>query len=266
VSPAITGPVVALGDSYTGGDMLPFDPKAKPPGCLRSTRSYPVLVARALGDARGLVDVACSGAGVSALASAEHTSAGDNPPQLAALSSADALVMLTLGGDDLRFMNTLKLCMKLSWSNPWGSPCEEHFTAGGTDQLAALAAAEGPRVATALGQIRDAAPSAKIILVGYPDMFPQHGGCWPVVPITSGDVAYLRGIEVRLNAGLAAAATARGATFIDAYTPSIGNDFCADGDVRYVEGLIPGSLTVPFHLNAHGHEAVARLVLAALAR
>jgi hypothetical protein len=245
--------------------MLPFDPRARPPGCLRSTRGYPVLVARALGDARGLINVACTGAGVSALAGAEHTSAGDNPPQLAALSPADTLVMLTLGGDDLGFMSTLTLCMKLSWSKPWGSPCRDHFTAGG-DQLAALAIAEGPRVAAALRQVRSAAPSAKIVLVGYPDLFPQHGGCWPVVPITSGDIAYLRGIEVRLNAGLAAAAAASAVTFVDAYTPSIGHDFCADGDVRYVEGLLPGSLTAPFHLNARGHAAVARLVLAALAK
>ena len=259
------GPVVALGDSYTAGDMLPLDLTAAPLGCLRSTKSYPVLVARALHAPRDLIDVACTGAGWKAMTTAEHTSTKDNPPQLAALTSGTRLVLLTLGGDDLGFMNTLKLCMKLSWTKPWGSPCQQHLTAGGTDQLAALITAEGPRITTALTQIHAQAPNAKVVLVGYPDMFPQRGSCWPVVPITAGDIAYLRGIEVKLNATLRASAEATGATFIDAYTPSISHDFCADGDTRYVEGLVPGSLTAPFHLNARGHWAVARLILAALA-
>jgi hypothetical protein len=263
---AFTGPIVALGDSYTAGDMLPFDLTAEPLGCLRSTRSYPVLVARALRDTRGLIDAACTGAGWSAMTTAEHTSTRDNPPQLSALTSDTKLVLLTLGGDDLGFLNTLKECMKLSWTKPWGSPCQQHFTANGTDQLAALVSAEGPHITTALTQIHAKAPGAKVILISYPDMFPQRGSCWPVVPITSGDIAYLRGIEVKLNATLQASAQASGTTFIDTYTPSIGHDFCADGDVRYVEGLVPGSLTAPFHLNARGHSAVATLVLAALAK
>ena len=40
--------MVALGDSYTAGALLPLDRLAKPPGCLRSTKAYPVLVAHAL--------------------------------------------------------------------------------------------------------------------------------------------------------------------------------------------------------------------------
>jgi GDSL-like Lipase/Acylhydrolase family len=262
----VTGPIVALGDSYTAGDMLPLDLTARPLGCLRSTRSYPVLVARALHDRLGLSDVACTGAGWKAMTTAEHTSTADNPPQLTALTPGTQLVMLTLGGDDLGFMNTLRLCMRLSWTKPWGSPCQQHFTAGGPDQLAALVTAEGPRITTALTQVHAQAPSAEVILVGYPDMFPQRGSCWPVVPITAGDVAYLRGIEGKLNAVLRASAQATGTTFIDAYTPSIGHDFCADGDTRYVEGLVPGSLTAPFHLNARGHSAVATLILAAMAK
>ena len=263
---ALSGPIVALGDSYTAGDLLPLDLTARPVGCLRSTRSYPVLVARALHDAPGLVDAACTGASAGAFIHPEPTSSGDNPPQYTALKADDALVVLTLGGDDLGFINTLKLCMKLSWTRPWGSPCQEHFAAAGTDQLAAEVTAETPRITAVLKIIHAQAPNARVVLVGYPDLFPQRGSCWPVVPIASGDIAYLRGIEVKLNAVLATAAAAKGATFVDTYAASTGHDFCADGDVRYVEGLLPGSLTAPFHLNARGHAAVARLVLAALAR
>jgi lysophospholipase L1-like esterase len=256
------GPVVALGDSYTAGALLPLDPAAKPAGCLRSTKAYPALVAHALG-AR-LTDVSCASAGVKNMTAAQQTYLGTNPPQLSALAPDDRLVLLTLGGDDLGFLNVLKECVAQSFTRPWGSPCEAHYTNGGTDQLAAAGAAEGPKISQALAQIADRAPRARIVVVGYPDMFPQSGGCWPAVPITDGDVAYLRGIEVKANALLAADALAAGATFVNTYTPTIGHDFCQPESVRDVEGVLPGSLALPFHPNTRGQAAMAAAVLKAI--
>jgi lysophospholipase L1-like esterase len=95
-------------------------------------------------------------------------------------------------------------------------------------------------------------------------MFPLSGGCWPAVPITDGDVAYLRGIELQLNAMLAADARAADATFVNTYTPTIGHDFCQPERIRDMEGLLPGSLALPFHPNARGQAAIAAAVLAAV--
>lgn len=262
---SLSGPIVALGDSYTAGDLLPLDLNSVPFGCYRSPKAYPQAVAAALGDKQGLDDVACSSAGVADITGAEHTSDGTNPPQIGALSSSDQLVMLTLGGDDLGFLNVLHKCVGLSWTNPWGSPCERHYTSGGIDQLAALVVREAPKLTAVLTAIHAHAPSARVVLVGYPDLFPEHGGCWPVVPITDGDLSYLRGIAVQLNAMLATAAKATGTTFVDTYAPTVGHDFCSDGKVRYVEGLIPGSLTAPFHPNAKGQAEIASLILKTLA-
>jgi len=261
---ATTGPVVALGDSYTAGALLPIDTHAKPAGCLRSTKAYPTLVADALG-AR-LIDVACASAGVKNTTQAQPTYLGTNPPQLSALAPGDRLVLLTLSGDDMGFLNVLKECAELSFTQPWGSPCEAHYTKGGTDQLAAGVAAEGPKMSQVLAEIAARAPGARIVVVGYPDMFPQSGGCWPAVPITAGDVAYLRGTEVKANAMLAAAALGAGATFVNTYTPTIGHDFCQPESVRDVEGLLPGSLALPFHPNTRGQQAIATAVLAAIKR
>jgi lysophospholipase L1-like esterase len=259
---APSGPVAALGDSYTAGALLPIDSRAQPPGCLRSTKAYPVLVAHALG--APLTDVACTNAGVKEMTGAQKTYLGTNPAQLTALAAADRLVLLTLSGDDMGFLNVLKECMKLSFTRPWGSPCAAYYTKGGTDQLAAGVSAEAPKMAQLLAAIAARAPRARIAIVGYPDMFPQSGGCWPAVPITNGDVAYLLGIEVKVNAMLAAAAKAAGATFVNTYTPTIGRDFCTPESVRDVEGLLPGSLELPFHPNARGQQAIASAVLAAL--
>jgi lysophospholipase L1-like esterase len=189
---------------------------------------------------------------------------GTNPAQLTALAPDDRLVLLTLGGDDMGFMNVLKECVKLSFTRPWGSPCEAHYAPDGNDQLAAGVTAEASKMAGILAAIGARAPRARIVVVGYPDMFPQSGGCWPAVPITNGDIAYLRGIEVKVNAMLAAAAKAAGATFVNTYAPTTGHDFCTPESVRDVEGLVPGSLALPFHPNARGQQAMANAVLAAI--
>jgi lysophospholipase L1-like esterase len=260
--PALPGPMVALGDSYTAGALLPSELTARPLGCLRSAKAYPVLVAAALG--APLTDVACASAGVKDMTAAQPTGIGTNPPQLDALAPEDSVVMLTLSGDDIGFMNVLDKCVELSFTDPWGSPCQAHYTSGGTDQLAALVKADAPRMAAVLADIAARAPRARIVVVGYPDMFPLSGGCWPAVPITDGDIAYLRGIELRLNAMLAADAQAAHATFVNAYTPTIGHDFCQPERIRDVEGLLPGSWVLPFHPNARGQAALAAAVLAAL--
>lgn len=262
--PAPNGPVVALGDSYTSGDLMPLSLTSQPLGCLRSAKSYAVQVAKALGAQRDFVDAACGGAGVKEMTSSQRTYLGTNPPQLNALASGDRLVMLTLGGDDLGFLNVLHACMKLSVTDPFGSPCERHYTSGGTDQLAARVAAEAAKMTAVLDAIRSRAPSARVLLVGYPDLFPSQGGCWPAVPIADGDIAYLRGIEMRLNGMLAEVAATAGVTFVNTYAATAGHDFCAGENVRDVEGMLPGSLTAPFHPNARGQTAMATAVLAAL--
>jgi lysophospholipase L1-like esterase len=221
-----------------------------------------VLVARALGEP--LTDVACASAGVKNITQPQKTYLGTNPAQLSALAPDDTLVLLTLSGDDIGFLNVLQECVKLSFTAPWGSPCQAHYAEGGTDQLADLVTAEAPKMARALAAIRTRAPRARIVVVGYPDLFPPSGGCWPVVPITGGDIAYLRGIEVKINAMLAVDAVSAGATFVNTYAPTTGHDFCTREPVRDVEGLLPGSLALPFHPNARGQAAIAAAVLAAV--
>jgi len=63
---------------------------------------------------------------------------------------------------------------------------------------------------------------------------------------------------------LAADAQAAGATFVNTYAPTTGHDFCRPESSREVEGLLPGSLALPFHPNARGQQAMANAVLTAL--
>ena len=265
VRPAdLGGAYVALGDSFTAAPLEHQQGGGSSAGCLRSQQDYPAQVAAALHPS-SFVNVSCFGASTTDMSQAQRTATGEVPPQLNAVSAADTLVTLQVGGDDIGVGRIATTCAALSLTSPFGSPCRQHYTAGGTDQLARAVAQTGPKVASVLGAIRVRAPHARILVVGYPDILPVSGnGCWPVVAIARGDLPYLRGIETLLDAMLAAEATAHGATFVNTYAPSVGHDACQHAGVKWVEGLIPTSLAVPFHPNALGEQAMAQEILRVL--
>lgn len=261
-----TGPsYVALGDSYTAGPLIP-DQTGSPAGCLRSTRDYPADVASAVG-ASSFANISCSGATTADMTEPQPVTLGANPPQFSALNSGTTLVTLGIGGNDIGFYRIVETCAEESLTDPFGSPCKDRYTAGGTDQLAQAIRSLAPKIGSALRGIHARAPSARVFLVGYPAILPNSGdGCWPLVPVSSGDVPYLRGVELKLNQMLASAAAANGATFVNTYTDSIGHDACQPPGTNWVEGLIPTSLAAPFHPNQLGEQHMADQVTAAIGR
>jgi lysophospholipase L1-like esterase len=133
------------------------------------------------------------------------------------------------------------------------------------DELAKRVQATAPKVAAVLAAIRERAPAARILVVGYPVILPAAGpGCWPLMPIAVGDVAWLRTVEGQLNAMLAEQAAVAGAAFVDTYSSSVGHDVCALPGHKWVEGLVPTAPASPVHPNALGMANSAGQVLAAL--
>jgi hypothetical protein len=263
--PGAAGPphYVSLGDSYTAAPLVPAQ-TGSPAGCLRSTHSYPFLVAAGTGAAT-FTDASCQGATTVNMAHPQSVPFGTNPPQDNALSVGTTLVTLQVGGNNIGFSDIIVHCTTLSLTNPFGSPCKDHYTSGGTDKLRAKINVAAPKVAADLQRIHADAPNARVYLVGYPVILPNSGsGCWPLVPIAFGDVPYLRGVENALNSMLASVAAANNAMFVNTYTASIGHDVCQAPGTKWVEGLIPTSPAAPFHPNQLGEQGMARQVLAAL--
>lgn len=253
------GPYVALGDSFTAGPGIP-NQLLDPLGCFRSDQNYPHVAARALG--LPLRDRSCSGASTADLSAPQPVLGGPNPPQLDALDAGVATITLQIGGNDMGFTEILQRCLALL---PVGSPCRDHYTAGGVDELSRRIAATGPRVAAALAEAVRRSPQARIFVVGYPAILPEsQPGCWPLLPIAPHDVPYLRDKEKELNAMLAARAAAAGATYVDTYRPSIGHDACQLPGARWVEPLLPLAAAAPVHPNALGMQAMAQVLMAAM--
>ncbi|HUN30646.1 MAG TPA: SGNH/GDSL hydrolase family protein, partial [Trebonia sp.] len=223
-----TGQYVALGDSYTAAPKI-SGPVGAPLGCGRSTDSYPMLVAQRLGlPASRFTDVSCDGATIGDLTGSQVTGSGTNPAQLDALSPATTLVTLGIGGNDVHWTSVLGECVKLDFGTVlMGSSaaqhsdrCQQHYTAGGANQVKQYIQAVAAPLATALAQIKERAPSARIYVIGYPDLIPASSGsaCEHTFGITLADMAYLNTAEQQLNTVLSQQAAAAGATYVNTYT------------------------------------------------
>jgi lysophospholipase L1-like esterase len=251
---------VALGDSYTAGPVIATQ-QTNPAGCLRSDHNYPHLVALSLNGAL-LHDVSCSGAITDNMTQAQSVPGGSNPPQFNALDTNTQAVSLTIGGNDIGFVTIAENCSSPVNS---GTPCQDRYVVNGDDTIADSIFAAAPKVATVLQGIHDRAPQAKVFLLGYLDILPDSGmGCYPQMPITDGDVPYLRDKEKQLNAMLQYVTVLSGDIYVDTYGQSIGRDACQLPTVRWVEPVVPVNPAAPIHPNAAGMQATASMLLGAM--
>ena len=250
---------VALGDSYTSGPLIPNQiPESGP--CERSDHDYPAIVAWTL--RMQLHDVSCGGASADHMWAPQFPGA---PRQLDAVGTNATLVTLGIGANDIGLLGIATTCSALGLIQPFGQPCKDYYTTGGIDQNARAIDMAAQRVADVLTAIHRHAPRARVLVIGYPDIFPETGtGCWPFVPIAAGDVPYLRSVEHALDAMLARQAADNGATYVDTYSSSVGHDVCAGVGTRWVEWLVVGSPAAPIHPNALAMLNDAAQILAAL--
>src|SRR5580692_1996565 len=138
---------VALGDSYSSG----VGAGSTSGSCGQSPNAYPKLWAVA-NSVASFTFAACSGARTSDVISS----------QLSSLSASTTLVSLTIGGNDAGFSSVMETCVLKSTSS-----CESAVTAAEKFVSDTLPG----RLDTTLADIRAHAPSAKVVVVGYPDFY-----------------------------------------------------------------------------------------------
>ncbi|WP_439377717.1 SGNH/GDSL hydrolase family protein [Amycolatopsis lexingtonensis] len=260
---------VALGDSWTADVFVTFPPTTEytPLDCAQSTSDYPHELAGALG-VETFRDASCGGATTTDFTQPQKLPlGGTNPPQFDRLTPTTDLVTVGIGGNDIGLAAAVTQCLNLLPV----STCKAKFTAGGVDQLENAVTATEPKIAAALRGIKERSPHARILLVNYLAGLPASGkGCWPVIPVADGDIAYLQAKFLQMNAMLARVAADNGVELVDTYSPTLGHDACQAPTVRYIEGLIPVSvsnpllLAFPFHPNGAGAAAQSEIVLEAV--
>jgi lysophospholipase L1-like esterase len=260
-APASAAPrYVGLGDSYAAGPVIPV--QLPPFGCLKSSSNFAHLVQLQMRFAE-FRDASCSGAETDDMTAPQGVTPGPNPPQFDSLSADTSAVTLTIGGNDIGFSSIAKDCFVVQPSN--GSPCKDKYTAGGVDQISQRIQDTAPKVAAVLQGIKSRAPASTTYVVNYSAILPHSGpGCYPQMPVATGDVPYMRAKQEELNGMLATQAAANGAKLVDVYAASVGHSACALPGVRWVEPVVPVNAAAPLHPNLLGMKAMADLVLKAM--
>lgn len=277
---------VALGDSYAAGYGL-ADPTGAPvAACAQSARDYPHRVAQRL--ALDLTDVSCATATTADLRAASDAGA---PAQLDSLGPDTRVVTVTIGGNDSGLFLQAFSCLALTAQGPVIAGedvqnCRSRFVRGGIDRLRRdIDGTISRNIADSVTAIRRAAPAARVVMVGYPTIFPDvahtpPSGCFrPALtaesftgkypensfPFTDVDVRYFSGVQRALDDASRRVAQQAGASYVSMLTRTAAHSACAT-DAPYINGLQlsspddvehveldPGAL----HPNEAGTEALA---------
>lgn len=245
---------VALGDSYTAGPRLGVTTGAQ--GCEQTAGNYPHLLADRLG--LELTDVSCGGATSESLTERQTPPNGSPvPPQLDALTAETDLVTLSIGGNDGKAFGTLvTTCVGLALRDRQGAPCAE-LGKKKRDGLGAQVTTLARRLGKAVQQIRERAPRARIVMVGYPQMFPASGTC-DLLPLAKGDYPFARDLIERVVQAQQDAATRAGIDYVDVWTATEGHDICSVDP--WVAGLVPTERALEYHPYAQEQQVVADLL------
>ncbi|MDG4799677.1 SGNH/GDSL hydrolase family protein [Micromonospora sp. WMMD980] len=221
---AATVNYVALGDSYSSGvGAGPYDLST----CLRSQKSYAPLWAAAH-VVTSFRFPACGGA----------VTADVLNNQVGQLSSTTTLVTITIGGNDAGFADVMTSCRFGSTSS-----CESAVAGAKTFATATLPG----RLDATYTAIRERAPNARLVVLGYPRLF-ETGFCG-LFAMSSYKRTILNQAADVLNGVTAGRAGAAGATFVDARPYFTGHGVCAaDPWIRDVSGVIEA-----YHPNANGY-------------
>ncbi len=219
---------VALGDSYSSGTGTRsyIDDGTS---CQRSTAAYPSLIASARGYALNFR--ACSGARIPDVTAT----------QVSALTAATSFVTVSVGGNDAGFADVLTECALPGWM----SDCN-----GAIDGAQAFINNTLPgQLAGLYADIRSRAPSAQVVVVGYPRIF-MGEDCNAATFFSPEEEARLNQTADLINSRSAAQAGAAGFGYANPTSAFIGHAVC--DDVEWLNGF-SNPIGESYHPNVSGH-------------
>ncbi|MEW5809578.1 MAG: SGNH/GDSL hydrolase family protein [Actinomycetota bacterium] len=244
---------VALGSSMAAGPGIQPRVPGSPRAAGRSARNYPHLVASARG--YDLVDVTYSGATTAHILTDAQRGAA---PQADALDGTEAVVTITIGGNDVGYVPMLFAAglPGVTRSIPLLGNRLRHLLDPAERYLALDAV--GPALVEVGRTVRQRAPRATVLFVDYLTLLPPAG---PAAPLSDDDVAVGRHVAHELERLTAEAASATGCGVVRAGAASREHHaWSADPWTTRFGWPVPRR-PAPLHPNAAGMSAVADLVI-----
>jgi lysophospholipase L1-like esterase len=257
---AAAGPLVALGDSYSSGEGAPpFVSGTAKPGvntCHRSPRSWPELVGAAT--QRSVTSVACSGAEIEEVlrSDPDRVERERKTSQIRRLrNTRPEVVTLTIGGNDVGFFEVLRKCVTAF------RRCDRIYREDGRDELERRISDLEERLPGVYRKVRAAGSAARLVVVGYPRIFPSRPALFTCTWMESAELRYLNEKAASLNAAIRRAAARAQVSYVDVSEALQGHELsCRSGSWVNPLRLTPVGLPYSFHPTADGHAALADVV------
>ena len=220
---------VALGDSYSSG-LGAGSYISSSGSCDRSTNAYPEQWAGANSPA-SFVSAACAGA----------TTADVISSQVSALSAGTTLVSITIGGNDAGFSSVMETCVLKSTTTCLSAVAAARAFA--TTQLPA-------RLTSTLQAIRQHAPNARIVLLGYPDLYDLSKSSTCIGLSTQDRTALNSGADALDSALSEAAQGSQNTVFADVRPQFAGHEICDSGSWLHSVDIL--AISSSYHPTASG--------------
>lgn len=282
---ATRGDYVALGDSYSSGEggskFAPGTNRDDPiknwldehlwwPGdvkhnlCHRSKDAYAHRVYDEFNFQGELEFRACSGAKIEDLypgdqgkkGKKDHVNEGESP-QLRSLDEDTSFVTVSIGGNNAKFAEVVRACIKQGL-NPLAH-CRDTMGEKTRRDIRRLR----DDLVRLYDKIQQQAPNARVVVVGYPRMFPEHptdGSSF----IDPADQRWMNDMARLLNNVTRQAAREAGVEFVDVYNALDGHEIGTEdpwiNDLSFeIENRKPFDMG-SFHPNDEGQKAIAKRV------
>ncbi|GGW48968.1 lipase 1 [Streptomyces lucensis JCM 4490] len=202
-STAAAGGYVALGDSYSSG-VGSGSYIGSSGSCDRSTKAYPYLW-NAAHSPSSFAFNACSGAKTDDVLA----------NQLGSLNSSTSLVSITIGGNDAGFADVMTTCVLQS-----DSTCLSKINTA----RAYVANTLPGKLDTVYDTIRAKAPSARVVVIGYPRFYLLGQAC---LGLSETKRSAINDASDFLDATIKTRATAHNFVFGDVRTTFSGHEICS---------------------------------------
>lgn len=245
--------MAVLGDSFSSGEGAPNDdademngaewygdgnPLAfEPDKCHRSDEAWGVRLGHAAGlltpqrqergDEGSVLEweslIACSGARARNIL---RESQNGRQPQIEALQGTESLVALTIGGNDAGFAGVISYCLV-------DFACDESLArlanGRGTDIIDINIRRAYPEIVETLERIKEEAPRAKVLLIGYPQIADTDSRwtCPSLLEFGVGEREFFARSVPNINYHLALAAQEAGVHYMDIEQVFNGHKLCS---------------------------------------
>ncbi|WP_242677270.1 SGNH/GDSL hydrolase family protein [Streptomonospora litoralis] len=265
---ATWGNYIALGDSYSSGEGAGeyAEGTAASGGCRRSANAYPERVADSFDFSGQLGFFACSRQRGEAMLQ----SLGETKSQIGRVTAHTSLVTIGIGGNDLGFTTILKKCM-LRVPLMETTACSDQ-----EERIERNMRAFDSTFEDIVDEIRERAPDARILVVGYPRLFPTdpEGMYYTLAPHDQEWLNHMlkrfnkqvRQSTAELDAGIVEDRQTGSVEYVRMYDALKGHEI--GSEKPWLNGVLLGDFADgvrvdhgTFHPNARGHRAFSEQVL-----